>query len=197
MLDCTNRAARLAGVRSTASAVVVAFWMRSSSSAKKSFQDFSRSSEVTRKPRSMKKFSVVCHAGPRSRSVPRPRPSRFQRNSFRPLETRVVWTPRGGRLVPVVATGGAEPRCPALWPEGAAGDTLRLALPPAPIPSLFKNPIKLDYRRPRRGVRGPGLGLVRLRGPVGLRLSANSRFSGFDLAAQYRAIFNGQPLSAD
>src|ERR1700704_5627387 len=43
----------------------------------------------------MKKVIVVCRAGPKSSRWPRPMPSNWHRNSFRPLESRNA---RGTRL---------------------------------------------------------------------------------------------------
>src|SRR5579859_3440531 len=137
-----NRVALPAGVKSTDSCPVMAFFSRPSSSFKNSFQERSRSSEVTRNPRSMKKLSVVCHAGPKSSIVPRPNPSRFQRNSFNPFETRVNSCISGGLVEP---TAGIDPFGDVMRPptgipvEGR--ETFLVAPPPIPIPSLFNSPI--------------------------------------------------------
>ena len=60
---------------------------------------------MTRKPFSIKKLRVVCQAEPRSSKVPRPRPSRFHNNSFRPFETREVSLEEATRVVPTAAAG--------------------------------------------------------------------------------------------
>src|SRR5262245_44520552 len=147
----------------------------------------------------MKKLRVVCQAGPRSRSVPRPRPSRFQRNSFRPLETRVVWSAWGGRFAPADATGEPEPRCCPAPPGGVWGATVRLARPPGPIPNLFRSPIELDHRRSGCGVRVTGFRLLCLRGCVAeLRFCrATARLAGFDFAAENGTVFNGQAFGTN
>src|SRR5215470_7156982 len=147
-----NRVALPAGVKSTDSCPAMAFFKRPSSSFKNSFQERKRSSEVTRNPRSMKKLSVVCQAGPKSSIVPRPKPSRFQRNSFRPLDKRVDSCISGARVVPTAPMG------PFVWPILPAGgippgverETLRLVPAPVPIPSLLSSPIVKSPFQPQR-----------------------------------------------
>jgi len=63
-----------------------------------------------RKPRSIKKLRVVCQAGPKSSNVPRPRPSRFHKNSFSPFETRVDSFCSGARLGPTAEIGAPGAR---------------------------------------------------------------------------------------
>src|SRR6267154_353955 len=137
-----NRVARPAGVTSTESDPSTAFFSRASSPIMNSFHERRRSSEVTRNPRSMKKLRVVCHAGPRSSIVPRPRPSRFQRNSFSPFDMRVVSCisdALGAAIAPTVPLVGVV-RPPAGIPD-AGRETLRVVPAPIPIPSLLKSPI--------------------------------------------------------
>src|SRR5437879_4429549 len=137
-----NRVARPAGVTSTESDPSTAFFSRASSSIINSFHERRRSSEVTRNPRSMKKLSVVCHAGPRSSIVPRPRPSRFQRNSFSPFDMRVISCISGvrGVLAATVVPFDGVTRPPACDPD-VGRVTLRVVPAPIPMPSLLSNPI--------------------------------------------------------
>src|SRR5258707_1379102 len=137
-----NRVARPAGVTSTESDPSTAFLSRASSSIMNSFHERRRSSEVTRNPRSMKNLNVVCHAGPRPSIVPRPRPSRFQRNSFSPFDMRVVSCisdALGAPIAPTVRLVGVV-RPPIGIPD-AGRETLRVVPAPIPIPSLLKSPI--------------------------------------------------------
>src|SRR5229473_8384026 len=78
---------------------------RVSSSVKNAFHPLRMSSEETRNPRSIKKLKVVCQAGPKSSSVPRPRPSRFHKNSFNPFETRVDSGESDARVPPTPEIG--------------------------------------------------------------------------------------------
>src|SRR6202521_6378524 len=92
----------------------------------------------------MKKLSVVCQAGPRSKRAPRPSPSRFHKNSFNPLETRLDSRSSGDRDAPTAATG-AEPLLrglPELLVERGSSRLL-LAPAPAPMPSLLRKLISL------------------------------------------------------
>src|SRR4029077_14815316 len=114
------------------------------SSPRNSFHARKRSSEETRNPRSMKKLSVVCQAGPRSNNAPRPSPSRFHKNSFSPLDTRLDSHSSGARFAPTDATGEG-PLLRGL-PEAPIGrDTPRLPPTPAPtpMPSLLRKLISL------------------------------------------------------
>src|ERR1700719_3732706 len=110
MFDFRKRDARPSGVVSSVSRRAGSSRKLASSSSRNVFHPRRMSSVETRKLRSIKKFRVVCQAAPRSRRVPRPSPSRFQRNSLRPLDTRVA------------ACSGArdEPADPALVLGGAA-----------------------------------------------------------------------------
>src|SRR5271154_2964804 len=67
-----------------------------------------KSSVVTRKPFSMKKFRVFCETWPRSRSLPLPASLSSQRNSFRPLETRVGTAAGPGAVLGPGAAGAAD-----------------------------------------------------------------------------------------
>src|ERR1700676_280717 len=91
----------------------------------------------TRKLRSIKKFKVVCQAAPRSSNVPRPKPSRFHRNSFRPLDTRVAACSVAREAEPMLAPGGAADSGFELALEGPPGREFREVSPGPPMPNLF------------------------------------------------------------
>src|SRR5690242_20565183 len=93
------------------------------------------SSEETRKPRSMKKLSVVCHAGPRSSSVPCPSPSKFHKSSFSPFDIRVEPGASGGLGAP---TAGDGPTLRVRPVGGVWRETSRLEPVAVPIPSLWR-----------------------------------------------------------
>src|SRR5690242_1483347 len=61
----------------------------SSSAARKSFHERTKSSVVTRNPRSMKKFSVACETEPRSSRRPFSTSLSSHRKSLRPFEVRM------------------------------------------------------------------------------------------------------------
>src|SRR5256714_1143148 len=155
------------------------------------------SSEETRKPRSMKNLSVVCHAGPKSSKAPRPRPSRFQRNSFKPLETRVDSLNSGARVAPTAAAG-AGPAVRGRLSEGTERERPRPAPAPTPtpIPNFFRKLIGLIRRRSRarwdaRRLTRTGGCSARLDLPFDWPAGLN-----FHAPTKHRAIFNRQSLGA-
>src|SRR5580704_18167167 len=110
------------------------------------------SSEETRKPRSMKKLRVVCHAGPKSSNVPRPSLSRFHKNSFNPFEMRVEPGASGARGEPTAGTGATL----RVRPFGGIGrETSRLVPVPMPIPSLCRKLMDQSAAVPELKETGP------------------------------------------
>src|SRR5207245_6468297 len=81
---------------------------------------------------------VVCQAGPRSSSVPRPRPSRFHKNSFNPFETRVDSADCGARAAPTAEIGTPVAREREFALACTETETPRLVPFPVPRPSLCR-----------------------------------------------------------
>src|ERR1700678_3068423 len=129
----------------------------SSSETRNSFHARSRSSVETRNPLSIKKVTVACHTGPRSRILPCCESPISHRNSFSPFDTRAfaegAATAAGVAFIRVLATQliacSVRPCCsrtsPLLcWSPWRSQRSNCLANRPVPFPLSLANALHLQ-----------------------------------------------------